>query len=389
MAKLILFTGKGGVGKSTTSAATAYNWANKGYKTLLVSSDPAHSTEDVVGVAVGSEPVLISENFYAKNIYSEIRAKQFIGQMQEGIDKSIGKWFPGFDPELLTEWASFPGMDEVFALEELLYLVQSVDYDLIVFDTAPTGHTLKALTAPDSLNTFLLRILRMKARVEGLKTMFIKKGDTKKLVLLLEETIDKINRLKEILRNEDFVNINIVSIPTEAGYQECLKTCKFLKTQGFRVHNIVVNNIIPSFDDETWSLANKNKAVALLKMQHEGQKKYISLYNTFTKGEGINLVGVSKLPFEPRGENISNFSRLLWREGGAKFDLDFSKSIEVDEDSQKTTMRLVLPPSKDLKLFDDGYRIGSMRYYFGNLNIEYKKMKKKKTPKGATYTFEV
>ena len=108
MAKLILFTGKGGVGKSTTSAATAYYWATKGYKTLLVSSDPAHSTEDVVGVAVGSEPVLISENFYAKNIYSEIRAKQFIGQMQEGIDKSIGKWFPGFDPELLTEWASFP-----------------------------------------------------------------------------------------------------------------------------------------------------------------------------------------------------------------------------------------------------------------------------------------
>jgi arsenite-transporting ATPase len=389
MAKLILFTGKGGVGKSTTSAATAHSWAEKGYRTLLVSSDPAHSTEDVVGVPIGSEPVMISENFYAKNIYSEIRAKQFVGQMQEGIDKSIGKWFPGFDPELLTEWASFPGMDEVFALEELLYLVQSVDYDLIVFDTAPTGHTLKALTAPDSLNTFLLRILRMKARVEGLKTMFIKKGDTKKLVLLLEETIDKINRLKSILRNEDFVNINIVSIATEAGYQECLKTCKFLKTQGFKVHNIIVNNIIPSFDDETWSFANKNKAVALLKMQHEAQKKYISLYNTFTKGEGINLVGVSKLPFEPRGANISNFSRLLWREGGMAFDLDFSKTVEVNEDELKTTMRLVLPPSKDLKLYEDGYKIGSMRYYFQNLEIDYKKMKKKKTPKGATYTFEV
>ena len=115
--------------------------------------------------------------------------KALINQLENGFR---------FDPELLTEWASFPGMDEVFALEELLYLVQSVEYDLIVFDTAPTGHTLKALTAPDSLNTFLLRILRMKARVEGLKTMFIKKGDTKKLVLLLEETIDKINRLKEI-----------------------------------------------------------------------------------------------------------------------------------------------------------------------------------------------
>ena len=229
----------------------------------------------------------------------------------------------------------------------------------------------------------------MKARVEGLKTMFIKKGDTKKLVILLEETIDKINRLKSILRNEDFVNINIVSIPTEAGYQECIKTCKFLKTQGFKVHNIIVNNIIPSFDEDTWSLANKNKAVALLKMQREGQKSYISLYNTFTKGEGINLVGVSKLPYEPRGEHLNNFSRLLWRERGMRFDLQHSKTIEVDEDSGKTTMRLILPPSNDLKLFNDGYKIGSMRYYFQDLGIEYKKMKKKKTTKGATYTFEV
>ena len=253
MAKLILFTGKGGVGKSTTSAATALNFSMQGYKTLLVSSDPAHSTEDVIGVQVGFEPTFVSENFYAKNINSEYRAKEFIGQLNDGLDKSMSKWFPGFDSELLTEWASFPGMDEVFALEELLHLVRSVEYDLIVFDTAPTGHTLKALTAPDYLNTFLLRILRMKAKVENLKTMFLKKSDTSKLVALLEETIDMVDSLKTVLRNSDFVNVNIVSIATEAGFQECIKTVNFLNSQGFKIDNILINNIVPKFDDDTWS----------------------------------------------------------------------------------------------------------------------------------------
>jgi len=386
MAKLILFTGKGGVGKSTVSAATALHWAQRGYKTLLVSTDPAHSTEDVLGVSVGHDEKLIAENLYAKNIYSEIRAKEFMDELQSGLNNSVSKWFPGFDPELLTEWAAFPGMDEVFALEELLYLVQGIEYDLIVFDTAPTGHTLKALTAPDALNTFLLRILRMKAKIEGIKTMFIKKNDTKELVKLLEQTIDKVNRLKEILRNEGYVNINVVSIPTEAGYQECLKTCNFLKGQGFKIHNIIVNNIIPSFDAETWEFASSNKAVALLKMQHDEQMPYIKQYDTMTKREDINLVGVSKLPFEPRGQRLNEFSRLIWKERGINFTP--TKSVDVESDEDGVVMRLRFPPSKDLQLFDEGYSMFGMEYAFEKpMEGERMKVRKTKTQSGATYTY--
>ena len=78
MAKLMLFTGKGGVGKSTVSAAAAYHWANEGYKTLLVSSDPAHSTQDILGTAVGFEKTLIKENLWAKNINSQIKNDSLI-----------------------------------------------------------------------------------------------------------------------------------------------------------------------------------------------------------------------------------------------------------------------------------------------------------------------
>ena len=204
MAKLILYSGKGGVGKSTTSAASAYHWAGQGYKTLLVSTDPAHSTEDVLGTPVGSSATPIATNLWAMNIDSCAKARGFQEQFQNNMDNTVAKWFPGFDPEILSDWASFPGMDEVFALEELMHLVEGIEYDLIVYDTAPTGHTLKALTAPDAMNKFLLRILRMKSRIENIKSIFLKKNDTDKLVALLEETITKIDKVQSPTQKRRF-----------------------------------------------------------------------------------------------------------------------------------------------------------------------------------------
>ena len=384
MAKLILFTGKGGVGKSTTSAATAYHYANQGYKTLLVSSDPAHSTEDVVGVFVDSKPTPIRKNLWAMNIQADLKAKEFQEKLMEQMDSTVVKWFPGFDAEILTDWTSFPGMDEVFALEEIMNLVQSVEYDVVVFDTAPTGHTLKALTAPDSFNKFLLRILRMKSRVEGIKSIFIKKTDTTQLVKILEDATRKIENFKKLLRNKDFVSVNLVSIPTEAGYQECMKTCSFLKKQGFEVNNILVNNIIPNFDEETWKVATQNKAVALLKSEKNNQQPYVQAYHQFTNKEDINLIGVSKLPFEPRGERLIEFSKFL-----SKLDFDAELCQEWVDGEDSNTLRLRFPHSGEVKLKKNSYTIGSQEYFFKIPNeLKDKKIRKQKTKQGATYTFK-
>lgn len=384
MAKLILFTGKGGVGKSTTSAATAYHYANQGYKTLLVSSDPAHSTEDVVGVFVDSKPTPIRNNLWAMNIQADLKAKEFQEKLMEQMDSTVVKWFPGFDAEILTDWTSFPGMDEVFALEEIMNLVQSVEYDVVVFDTAPTGHTLKALTAPDSFNKFLLRILRMKSRVEGIKSIFIKKTDTTQLVKILEDATRKIENFKKLLRNKDFVSVNLVSIPTEAGYQECMKTCSFLKKQGFEVNNILINNIIPNFDEETWKVATQNKAVALLKSEKNNQQPYVQAYHQFTNKENINLIGVSKLPFEPRGERLIEFSKFL-----SKLDFDAELCQEWVDEENSNTLRLRFPHSGEVKLKNNSYTIGSQEYFFKIPNeLRDKKIRKQKTKQGATYTFK-
>jgi len=233
MASLMLFTGKGGVGKSTIAAATAIKYAKEGLRTILVSSDPAHSTDDVLGINVGQGTrVEVATNLWAKNINAEANANLFADEMKKGMEAMFAKQIPGWDGEIFTDMTSFPGMDEFFALDEILKLVQSCDYDIIVFDTAPTGHTLKALTAPAAIRTFLLRILRMKAKIDNLKSFMLKKGDTPKLIAHLEDICAKVERLTLILCNPKFVSINLVSIPGEA----CVPPCKMKSRWNIHSH---------------------------------------------------------------------------------------------------------------------------------------------------------
>ena len=259
---LYLFTGKGGVGKTTVSSATALHHASLGKKTLLVSSDPAHSTDDVLQAKVGSSPTPIADNLDAMNINAEAQAKEFMNMINDEVKSMMGN-VPGFDPEMFMDMAGFPGMDEYFGMELIHRYMKSEDYEIIVFDTAPTGHTLKMLTAPDAIRSFILRILRMKTKIENIKGfIFRKKSQTEQIVKELEAICERIDDFKNILTSEA-VSINLVSIPTEAGFQECSRTLKFLNTINIPVRQIIVNNIIPDFGEEVWASVNENPASAL------------------------------------------------------------------------------------------------------------------------------
>lgn len=386
-----MLTGKGGVGKSTTSSAIALSYSNQGFKTLLVSSDPAHSTQDVLGVDVGFEPTPIKENLWAKNLNTQTQAKQFFDQLQEAMSKSFSKAVPFFDSEIFGDWANFPGMDEVFALEEIQSLTQGIDYDIIVFDTAPTGHTLKALTTPDAMNTFLLRILRMKAKIERMKTFLLKPSDTSKVVDIVEGMTQRLENIKRILRNNDFVSINLITIPTMAGYQETRRTIQFLKAQGFKVNNLVVNGLIPNFGKETWELAKKNKAVALLKMEYDLQQPYVAEYKALTNMEGVKLVGVSRLPFEPKAERLAEFAKILEGSNGG-IDFTPTHSTEIEEGDETVKLKLFFPYLEKVELDDDSYTVdGFLKKPIFDRHEELRGLKlkrKQKTSSGATYTFE-
>jgi arsenite-transporting ATPase len=329
MASLMLFTGKGGVGKSTIAAATAIKYAKEGLRTILVSSDPAHSTDDVLGVNVGQGTLVeVTTNLWAKNINAEANASVFAQQMQSGMEAMFAKQIPGFDSEILTDMTSFPGMDEFFALDEILRLVQSCDYDVVIFDTAPTGHTLKALNAPAAIRTFLLRILRMKARIDNLKGFLLKKSEVPQLITNLEAVCDKVERLTLVLRHERFVSINLVSIPSEAGFQECYRTIQFLKKMNIPVGTIIVNNIMPNFGDAEWKKAAEHPSIGLVKSEYDMQQPYLQQFRDLCAEENLKLAGLSRLPFEPRAEKLGEVAKMLWRPGSLEWDpiLPFKKT---------------------------------------------------------------
>ena len=313
---LILFTGKGGVGKSTISATTAVHHAKEGKRTILVSSDPAHSTDDVLGEKVGFSPTPITENLWAMNINAEKQAKEFLERINEGM-MSLTANIPGFDPEILGEMAGFPGMEEYFGMEMIYNLMTDASYDVVVFDTAPTGHTLKMLTAPDSIRAFILRILRMKAKIENLKGfIFRKKSQTAAVVKELEDICERIETFKKLLREDD-VSINLVSIPSEAGYQECYRTIKFLNTIELPIKHILVNNIVPDFGDDVWKAAEDNPAVAMMYRKYQIQQPYLSKYRTVASDHQMRLVGITHVPFEPMGlPALEKLSTLVWGSKG-------------------------------------------------------------------------
>jgi len=313
---VILFTGKGGVGKSTMAATTAVYHAKQGKNTILVSSDPAHSTDDVILQKVGFSPTKIEENLWAMNINAEKQAKEFLERTNEGM-KSLTANIPGFDSEILSDMAGFPGMEEYFGMEMIYNLMNDTSYDVIVFDTAPTGHTLKMLTAPDTIRAFILRVLRMKAKIENIKGfIFRKKSETAKIVKELEDICERIEIFKKLLREDD-CSINLVSIPSEAGYQECARTIKFLNAIQLPIKHILVNNIIPDFGEDVWNTAEDNPAAAMTYRRYTIQQPYLTRYRSLASEHQVRLVGITLVPFEPMGLlALEKLSTLVWGSKG-------------------------------------------------------------------------
>jgi arsenite-transporting ATPase len=184
MARLWLFGGKGGVGKTTSACSTAIWLANSGIKTLIVSSDPAHSTSDSFEQELGSTPTKIEgyENLWGMELDPESRIAgilpKFSSAMSAGVSNPLqsmmGVQFSDIAEQVEpmdTSSLILPGLDEAIAFDQLLEYVENPYYDCILFDTAPTGHTLRFLALPEILEESMDRLLKIYRMAGGIKTM--------------------------------------------------------------------------------------------------------------------------------------------------------------------------------------------------------------------------
>src|ERR1041384_4728309 len=161
--RILLFTGKGGVGKTTVAAATALRAARSGLRTLVMSTDPAHSLSDSFDYELQSDATELESNLWGQQIDAQARLEEGWREIQEYV-LSLLDW-GGVDAVAAEELSIIPGLDEIFSLTDVKRCAESGSYDLLVVDCAPTADTLRLLSLPDAMNWYIERIFPMERRV--------------------------------------------------------------------------------------------------------------------------------------------------------------------------------------------------------------------------------
>ena len=164
--RILLFTGKGGVGKTTVAAATAARIAASGQRTVVLSTDPAHSLADAFDLPLGDVPTLIAPNLSGQQLNARVRFEAAWDDVREYM-VGVLDW-AGADAVEAEELAVVPGLDEVFALADIKAFATSGEYDVVVVDCAPTAETIRLLSLPDILSWYMDRVFETQRRVTKL-----------------------------------------------------------------------------------------------------------------------------------------------------------------------------------------------------------------------------
>jgi arsenite-transporting ATPase len=244
--RILLFTGKGGVGKTTCAAATALRAAEMGYRTLVLSSDPAHSLADALDRPLGPEPELVVPNLWAQEVDLYYSMKKYWGNMRE-LMLTVFRW-QGVDRVAAEEMAALPGMNEGSVLLWLEQFYRSGDYDLIVVDSAPTGETLTLLTLPQATQWWMQKAFPFQKTAIKTAGFALRKTTG----IPLDKGYDELNRLFEKLRsiqdvlgNSDISSVRLVMNPEKMVIEEAKRAYTYLQLYGYGVDAVVVNRVLP------------------------------------------------------------------------------------------------------------------------------------------------
>ncbi len=244
--RILLFTGKGGVGKTTISAATAHQAAHLGHKTLVMSTDPAHSLADALDRPLGPEPIEVAPNLYGQEFDVYYSIKKYWANMRDLMMALFKR--QGVDRMLAEEMAILPGMEETAAFLWLEQFYSSGKYDLIVIDSAPTGETLKHLSLPQISQWWLNRAVPIKKFAGQSLTSAVSKVTRIPIDKALKELdvfYNKLLRVQEILSKPKISSIRLVVNPERMVIQEALRAYTYLQLYGYPVDAVIVNRVWP------------------------------------------------------------------------------------------------------------------------------------------------
>ena len=243
--RIILYLGKGGVGKTTVAAATAIRSAELGFKTLVASTDIAHSLADSLDTELGSKPVEVAPNLWAQEISVVADIYNYWDVLQDFVSKNVHA--KGISRVVADELSAFPGMDEIVSLLHINKQAIDKDFDRVIIDAAPTGETIRLLTMPDTFRWYVGHLSRFE---QGLiKTLRPFAGRFLKGPAELMEAIRKLDagtaELRKTLSNPDISSYRVVLQPEKMVMREAERAVSYLGLFDYPIDSVIINRILP------------------------------------------------------------------------------------------------------------------------------------------------
>lgn len=247
--RIILYTGKGGVGKTSVAAASAMRCAELGYKTIVISTDPAHSLADSFDRPIGAQPTELGPNLWGQevDIYHEV--KNHWGTMQRYL-VSLLSW-RGMDNMVAEEMSIFPGMEELVSLILITRYYESRSYEVIIIDAAPTGETLRLLSFPEVSSWWLRNLFPFQRKVYQAVRPVIRPFTDMPLpaddVLdTVKEFLEELEKMHNLLSNRNVSSIRLVLNPEKMVIKETQRTFTYLNLYGYGVDMVICNRMLPN-----------------------------------------------------------------------------------------------------------------------------------------------
>lgn len=244
--RTILYSGKGGVGKTTVSAATALKSAQLGYKTLVISTDPAHSLADSLDQHVGDRPTPISDNLWAMEINVLTDIKFHWDELQAYMTGLL--MTRGFDKVVAEELAVAPGMEEVCSLLHLNQQHQEGFFDCLILDMAPTGESLRLLSMPDVIDWYMGNIYPWVRKMAGLARAIapVPFIPSDSVFAAVERFMGQLNGVRDVLANAKETSVRLVVNPEKMVLKEARRAFTYLNLYGYNVDAVISNRIWPA-----------------------------------------------------------------------------------------------------------------------------------------------
>jgi len=250
--RIILYTGKGGVGKTSVAAATALRCADLGHRTIVISTDAAHSLADSFDLRLGPEPTLVAPNLWGQELDVLYQMDKYWGNMQRYF-ATVLAW-RGLDDLIAEELAVFPGMEELASLLQIVHLHDGQpgyrDYEVIIVDCAPTGATLQLLSFPDVARWYLEKIFPIERKAMRLTRPILRAVTDlpipdDELFDTIAELITQLTRMHDILSDPQKASIRLVLNPEKMVIKEAQRTFAYLNLYGYLTDAVISNRLIP------------------------------------------------------------------------------------------------------------------------------------------------